>query len=220
MNLYEWAKNEVEIAKKERKNEIDTDFDGICACYDSALKAFKTLCDDGHSGTSIEFTQIILNRLIEGKILTPIEDTDDIWDVSDKNDEKTSYRCKRMTSLFKDVYLDGTIKYMDVNRYYGIDEGETVGYSNGLCAEIVDETFPIIMPYYPPATPYRVVTETFLFDPKNGDFDTRAILYIIDPDGKKHIIERYFAEKDNGSKFTKIDKEEYEMRKKNKYKNT
>ena len=53
MNLYEWAKNEVEIAKKERKNEIDTDFDGICACYDSALQAFKTLCDDGHSGTSI-----------------------------------------------------------------------------------------------------------------------------------------------------------------------
>ena len=39
---------------------------------------------DGHSGFSIQITKSILNRLIDGKCLTPIEDTPDIWeDVSE-----------------------------------------------------------------------------------------------------------------------------------------
>lgn len=36
--------------------------------------------EDGHSGMSIGITKNILNRLIAGKPLTPIVDTEDIWD--------------------------------------------------------------------------------------------------------------------------------------------
>ena len=101
----DWAEREVAIAcKKENPNKKDGEFDYGCACYESALKAFKSLCDDGHSGFSIKMTQEILNRLINGQPLTPIEDTDDIWYERHHYKEGNKlYQCKRMSSLFKDV---------------------------------------------------------------------------------------------------------------------
>lgn len=48
-------------------------------CYASALRAFESLVKDGRSGMSIGFTKQILNRLIDGEPLTPIEDTEDTW---------------------------------------------------------------------------------------------------------------------------------------------
>lgn len=78
MKMSEWAKREVEIAcKKENSDRKEGEFDYGCACYESALKAFNSLLEDGHSGYSIGFTKNILNRLIDGQPLTPIEDTDD-----------------------------------------------------------------------------------------------------------------------------------------------
>ena len=56
-----WAENEVKIACHRKGDE----FDYGCASYESALKAFKTLCKDGHSGASIMFTKAILNRMIK-----------------------------------------------------------------------------------------------------------------------------------------------------------
>lgn len=117
MNMADWAKNEIEIAcKNERGDKNPEEFDYGCACYESAYKAFQSLMEDGHSGMSIGFTKAILNRLIDGKPLTPIEDTPDIWnDLTDRQKDYTSYQCERMSSLFKDVYKDGTVKYHDVN---------------------------------------------------------------------------------------------------------
>lgn len=70
MSMMEWAKREVEIAsKRERGDKPESEWDYGCACYDSALKAFESLCGDGHSGFSIGITKGILNRLIEGSLL-------------------------------------------------------------------------------------------------------------------------------------------------------
>ena len=81
MDLEKWAEKEIEIAcKKENPNREEGEWDYGCACYESALKAFKSLLEDEHSGFSISITKNILNRLIDGKPLTPIEDTDDVWD--------------------------------------------------------------------------------------------------------------------------------------------
>ena len=78
--MKEWAEREVQIAcKRENPDRKEGEWDYGCACYDSALKAFNSLMEDGHSGMSIEFTKQILNRLIDGKPLTPIEDTEDVW---------------------------------------------------------------------------------------------------------------------------------------------
>ena len=76
--------------------------------------------EDGHSGMSIGITKNILNRLIAGKPLTPIVDTEDIWDAGvsfEKNGERST-QCKRMSSLFKHVKADGSISYNDVSRTF------------------------------------------------------------------------------------------------------
>lgn len=118
MSTLEWAKREAEIACK----SIETDdADDISvkynqSCMASALKAFESLCGDGHSGMSIHITQNILNRLIDGKTLTPIEDTDDAWNECSSVNGKKIYQCKRMSSLFKTIDEDGNVTYSDNNR--------------------------------------------------------------------------------------------------------
>ena len=117
MSLIDWAKREVEIAcEKENPDRKEGEFDYGCACYESALKAFESLCNDGHSGFSIKMTQNILNRLINGQPLTPIEDTEDVWNRCNEKGEVITYQCARMSSLFKEVYPDGTAKYDDANK--------------------------------------------------------------------------------------------------------
>lgn len=222
-NMLDWAKREVAIAcGKENPNKKDREFDYDCACYKSALKAFKTLCDDGHSGLSIKITQSILNRLINGQPLTPIEDTDDVWEkvAQDKDMDYLIYRCKRMSSLFKHVYTDGTVKYSDNNRSYCVNiNSPNDTYSSGLVRRIIDAMFPIAMPYMP-GTPIKVYCEDFLTDKKNGDFDTVGVFYALKTENgekKKIEINRFFREPKDNEKlicgWVEISKEEYMQRK-------
>lgn len=217
MSTKTWAEREVEIAcARERQNSTEEgEWDYGCACYESALKAYKSLMEDGHSGCSIGITKHILVRLIEGKPLTPIEDTDDIWnDVSEYRGDKdgyTDYQCKRMSSLFKYVYDDGTVKYTDVNNHYCVNvNNPNVTYSSGLVRRIIDEMFPITMPYYP-GNPIKVFCEDFLTDVKNGDFDTVGIFHAIKSDGEKINIKRYFKESERD--WEEITEAEYNARK-------
>lgn len=112
--------------------------------YESALKAFNSLCEDGHSGFSIGMTKQILNRLIECKPLTSIEDTEDVWDnttdFGGHRGEVANYQCKRMSSLFKYVYVDGSVKYRDVNRFYGVNlDNPNASYHSGLIDRVMEE---------------------------------------------------------------------------------
>lgn len=80
MSMLKWAENKIRLAcERENPDRKEGEFDYGCACYESAFKAFKSLIEDGHSGMSISITRNILNRLIIGQPLTPIEDMDDIW---------------------------------------------------------------------------------------------------------------------------------------------
>lgn len=224
MNMTEWAENEVKLAcKRERGNAPEKDWDYGRACYQSALKAFKSLCEDGHSGVSISMTKNILDHLIDGKCLTPIEDTEDVWNDISYKDGMRTYQCKRMSSLFKDVYPDGTVKYNDVERVIcyncSINDDDTPGVSdgipwnNGFTSNIIHEMFPITMPYTPANNSYKVYREEFLFNKDNGDYDTIGLLYVIDPEGNKTPINRYF--KDSGETMAEIDKAEYLERRAN-----
>ena len=62
----DWAAREVALAsQKEREGAEDKDdWDYGVACYESALRAYRSLERDGHSGMSIQITKSILNRLI------------------------------------------------------------------------------------------------------------------------------------------------------------
>lgn len=200
------------VKERERGDKPEGEWDYGCACYDSALKAFSSLCGDGHSGYSIAVTKHILNRLIEGKPLTPIEDTEDMWNFT-HGDEKRGkhYQCKRMSSLFKDVAEDGTVSYSDINRYYCIQQrNPNCAYHNGFIAKIYNQMFPLTMPYMPSDKEDVIVCDELLTDPKNGDFDTMAILYIQRANGERVEVNRYFKEGDTS--FVEISLEEYRER--------
>ena len=215
--LLVWAEKEVAIAceheKKTNSELLDASY-GI-GCYNSALKAFRSLCEDGHSGFSISMTKFILNRLIEGKPLTFIEDTEDAWhdttDQSGLRGEIANYQCRRMSSLFKYVYADGSVKYRDIDRFCGVNvDNPNASYHSGLIDRVMEEKFPITMPYFPESKPFRVYCKDFLTDRKNGDFDTVGILYAIKPNGERVEINRYFKE-ENGE-MVEIYKKEYDER--------
>lgn len=196
MSMYEWAKKEVEIAcKKENPERKEGEFDYGCACYQSALKAFKSLTEDGHSGMSIGITKNILNRMIDGLPLTPIEDTDDIWNYTHDLEKESGkvYQCKRMYSLFKTIYSDGRIEYHDNDRIVCCDNSTGATYSIGFVKKIAEKYIgKITMPYEPSTESIYVYTKDYLYNPKNGDFDTIAIYDLKMPDGNRVSINRYF----------------------------
>ena len=212
-----WAEREVKLAIAKLKEDKDDEgkADYLSGCYESALKAYQSLMDDGHSGHSIHIAKNLLNRLINGQCLTPIEDTPDIWNEV-KVDKKGGkhYQCKRMGSLFKDVNAEGKVFYDDIDRVQAVDvSNPNVAYHNGFITALVNKIFPIEMPYFPDNRKFKVYREEFLTDEKNGDYDTMALLYILTPDGKKVELNRYFKDDPNGDSFIGITKEEYEERK-------
>ena len=160
------------------------------------------MVNDGHNGLSLERTKYILYNLIEHIPLTPIMDTDDTWDIPeiDSDSNRRCYQCKRLTSLFKYVYNDGSIKYFDTGRFQCIDIGnDTFPYYSSTVSKIMNDMFPFSMPYV--QKPFKVYINKFLYDPKNGDVDTFHLIYMIDSDDNKIDLNRYFKisdDSDNG----------------------
>lgn len=218
MSMCEWAEQECRIACKKENPDFNfdsNDFDYGCSCYKSALKAYKSLYEDGHNGALFNFTRRILEQLMNGNPLTPITDEDFKGESSICSDEnlasrglKSEIQCLRMSSLFRTETLDGKVSYNDINRAYCINIEDPSDTFSSAIDKVVDEFFPITMPYMPENGKYKVYCQTFLTDAKNGDYDTRAILYFITPDGKRIDVNRYQTEKDG--KMVNIAKEEYE----------
>lgn len=208
MTTEEWAEREVELAcKKENPNWDGKSFDYGCACYQSALKAYKSLCEDGHSGGSFNITKNILIRLMNDLPLKPITDNDFLgvkpdWDDSkylEKNGLKSHLQCPRMFSLSRKETLDGEITYSDVDRVVFHDANGDGWWHNGYATEIVDELFPITMPYYPKVEKYKVYGETFyIVDGEDktaenvGTYNRVKIYYVITPDKERIEINKEF----------------------------
>lgn len=218
MSMYEWAEQECRLACKQENPNFDfdsDDFDYGCSCYKSALKAYKSLAEDGHSGMSFSFTRDILERLMRHEPLTPITDEDFesgslIYDADDLASMglKSEIQCPRMSSLFRKETIDGEVTYNDLDRAYCINIEKPSDTFSSNTDKIVDELFPIKMPYLPEKGEYKVYVQTFLTDKKNGDFDTRGVIYLITPDGKRIDINRYYTEKEG--KMVEISKDEYD----------
>lgn len=224
MDMLNWAEQECRIACKKENQEYNfdsDDFDYGCSCYKSALKAYKSLCEDGHSGYSFNATKNILLKLMEGQPLTPITDKDFFPEdrgyvnnslMSDsyckKFGLKSSIQCPRKSALFREETLDGKVTYHDNDRYYYVNiEDSSDTYHSG--ADFLDKIFPITMPYVPKRGKYKIYAQTFLTDKKNGDFDTKGIFYIITPEGEKIDICIYKTTDENGN-WKDITKAEYE----------
>ena len=209
MATIDWAEREIEIAcKKANPNWDGKSFDYACSCYQSALKAYKSLCEDNHSGFSFGLTKNILIRLMDGLPLNPITDDDFesidpvIWDVSDYLKEKglkSHLQCTRMSSLFREETLDGKITYSDVDRVIFHDANGNGWRNNGCATKLVDEMFPITMPYYPKVEKFKVYGETFyIVDGEDktaeniGTYNLIKIYYIITPNGERIEVNKEF----------------------------
>lgn len=224
MSTMDWAEQECRIAcKRENPNfnfDDDKAFDYGCSCYKSALKAYKSLCNDGHSGYSFSITKNILIRLMEGQPLTPITDEDFFKNAAGKENQclesdeylkerglRSNLQCPRMSSLFREETLDGKVSYHDNDRAYFVNvENPSDTYHSW--NRFLDEMFPITMPYMPEKGKYKIYAQTFLTDRKNGDFDTKGILYMDTPKGERVALNIFRTEKDG--KMVDITKEEYD----------
>lgn len=207
MSMKEWAKREVELAcKKERGDKPEDEWDYGCACYESALKAYESLLDDGHSGMSWGFTKNILIRLMNSLPLTPITGDDDEWEKS----REGHYQNKRMSSLFKDVDEDGNITYSDINRGYCIDEFTGCTFTSKILDDILNEKYPITMPYMPTTDKYVLYMNDFAMDGTPGEYDTRGISYLKTPDRDIVEIGKYYKEVDG--EMVEIELKEYLLR--------
>ena len=220
--LYEKQVNDVLAKTQERVNkeieEIKSDghepqsidyFDYEGGCYKSALKAFKSICDDGHSGLSYSITARILKRMLDRLPLEKIQEndfTDD--DMTWTEDDGTKHiMCDKMFSLWKIIHPDGTVTYSDSDRVVGIDADKGYSFGAQYVLDIIDERYPITMPYYPNDRQYKVYVRDFLVYPENGDFDTRAILYIETPKCEKIEINKFYHEKNR--ELVEITEDEY-----------
>lgn len=201
MSLIDWAKKEVDLAcANERKLNAtpDGEWDYGCACYESALKAFDALMGAGHSGYSIKLTKTILNRLIDGQPLMPIEDVPEVWNLINegKNEKISLYQCKRMSSLFKHVYTDGSVTYNDVGRCYAVNVNkEDDTFQDGLTSQIVDEMMPITIPYSPLARPIVIYCADSKYDLNGEPVYLREITHLIiqSQNFERIEIDRFFT---------------------------
>lgn len=213
MSTLNWAENEIEIVRNNLKNSIEEEKgenDYILGCYESALKAFKSLIDDEHSGTSISITKSILIRLIEGRPLSDIQDIDEVWnEVDSLNKEVKEYQCSRMSSLFKKVYPDGTVRFNDIDRAVCVNVDDSRDVFHGYGCRILDEMLPIEMPYSPSSKQYKIYCKEFLYDEDGGDFDTLGVLYAISPEGEQINIGRYFKDVKDEPSWVEIQEDEY-----------
>lgn len=214
MTMLAQVKREVEkVCKKINPNWDGESFDYDCSCYKSALKAYKSLVEDNHSGFSWVFTASILKRMLDGLPLTPIEDED--FNTPDavceivNDDGMISTQCPRMCSLFKHENPDGSIIYTDQDRQYCYNIEFPDDTFNCKDEDIVDELFPITMPYYPTGKKFKVGIKEFLCNPENGDYDHKAIEHVITPDNEKIIIGKYYREENR--KMVEITKEQFEL---------
>lgn len=207
MTRLESYKKEVELAcKRERESENNPNgWSYGCFCYESAFKAFKSLCEDNHDRNSWLITNNILMRMCNGLPLTSIKEEDF------KRKDGYYLQCPRMSSLFRYEQQNGKVIYSDKSRYYCFEKNNPeFRFRQEGFEKILDEIFPIVLPYYPTIEKYKICAETHLKNSKNSNCYTRAIWWVITPRGKKVEINRFFTFMETDMKWVEITKDEYD----------
>ena len=104
-----------------------------------------------------------------------------------------------MFGLFRKETLDGKITYSDVNRTIMHDANGNNWCNCGPAFKIVDEMFPIKMPYYPSNEKYKVYGETFYMinavdktAEHVGTYNLVKIYYIITPNNERIEVNKEF----------------------------
>lgn len=209
-NMLEWVENEVNIACK--RNEFE--YEG--SQYEYALNAYRSVYGNFIS-------EMFLKRMIDGIPLSPI--TEDDFEVDHQSEEYlndagllSTEKCTRYYVLHRNTRKNGEVYYSDIYRTVCVNINNQADYfTSSIANTIVNEMFPITMPYTPVNGQYRVFVEYFKSNKnKDYDYDTYKFLYLITPEGNKVDLNMFKYEKD-GILYD-ITEEEYEERKRNKVK--
>ena len=158
--------------------------------------------------------------LLDGKPLTYIQESEDIWLDSLENDEYKCQNCMRYFDLGRRINkITGEIHYFDRNRFRYLTGGKVAAIEHTPIRAVRDymenELLPITFPYFPSASKIDVYLEDFLFDRRCGDFDTiRIVNYRMY--GSYIPVNMCFREvyvNDKDSKIIRISLLEYRIRK-------
>jgi len=195
--MSDWAEREVEIVISSLKKSIkeDDDFKYSKSVYYDALKIYKFIMKQEHSGYSFGALRHILKKLINEMPLSPITGADTEWitcDFMNVSADRQIYQNIRRYSLFKEVYKDGTVKYDDTNRIVCLDLNDE-RYCTRTITDIVNEMFPITMPYEPDSEPYKILTDRICKD-KDMGFIVHSVAT---PKGETIDINKFFIRHNN-----------------------
>lgn len=198
VDMKKWAENEVELAIKDIDEE---DMDRMKVIYNSALKAYESLIDDRHSGLTFSIVKSILMDLLDERPLSPIEESDDLWEEVEEN----WYQCKRAPYLFKVIDEKGNMTYTDLKRVEGVttENGTNYVHYNSFTRKMIDDLYPITFPYLPLKKPYEVRYIEFIYQ------DVHYISFgrLTTPEGKHEQLYGYFKLVDD--KLEEMDPEEW-----------
>lgn len=200
-SIYDNAKNEVKRLKFSEDCRYDKE------CFNSALRALKSLTRDGYSAMSIQYTMNILTRMVDRLPLSEITEQDE-WETPHKYSESDNFSissCKRYTAVYKRIYDDGRVVYLDVNRAcaFDVDFPDAPSWT-GTATTLFDQLYPITLPYYPATNKYRMAVKEYdekedlvrILKEYNMEYsDEKLIIYFdhfIDQANNKLDIKKYF----------------------------
>lgn len=198
MSMIDWARREVSLIRDIEKRRLECwEFEEVAECYDAALEAFESLLQPRPMYLDMDTTKNILNRLLNYKPLSPIEDIDDEWEDAvvireSSGKQQVRYIHKRMESLYKYINANGSVGFIDLSQFQFVSLDSSALYPCDFLREVVGKMYPISMPYTPMDGPITVYVQQFLVDQRNKDFDTMMILYVVKPDGVRYDVNRYF----------------------------
>lgn len=199
-----WALNELKLAIESLSSEDNAEVRAQSEkCFKSAINAYFNLVADKHSGSTIAVTKQIFNRLVDVMPLTPIEDTDDIWQKIEGS--KGGYICKRFTSLTKYIDKNGKVTYHDSRRSVCMDIPTGSRYNSGFVDGLIDQLLPISMPYNPSSKKIIVRTNEVTV----GDNWYLGISDAHLPSGENVAIDKYVILNEKAGKADEITEEEF-----------
>lgn len=214
----EWAEREIELKEKSiPKDEINNAYKNALQAYCNTIEIFQK--DPNYFYLSIG----VLQELLFGECLTPIEDNDEDWilvrGIDGKKENKLIYKSKRKKGLEKHVTCydsenNITTTYFDFQRAICFDVNTEASYTGGIGFKVLNEMFPITMPYEPDTNKIIIYTENFkYYNDSNGDADTFGVLYFKMPNGELKKVYRFFKNDPKTNNIIEIDKAEYFARK-------
>lgn len=167
--------------------------------YNSALKILRIFREDDLAYKTkllaLSTTQQILNQ----KPLSPIEDIPEVWDEPYDIGGIKRCRCKRLTTLYKQVYPDGHIEYIDPSIYWCVTPRSNERFKSEVIEfYFLSEYCQVKMPYTQPEKPYIFTVEQFEAQWADEYLNLIAVLSVENPDGDKKAINRWLERTGEG----------------------